>query len=155
MEYNIRVQLINQGGYRRFFVVDAMVLNLNPVKELRHVNRKKRGISIWGHIEHEDAQGNIINSLTSKQFSFTASDKLADPTNGRVEPPLIEDTDSQSETFGEMIPDPSFSPSVEEFVLLAETTTSGGTLWQEVSGLIDGLIESYVTLVQDYGRFEN
>lgn len=148
-QYIIRVRLTDKGSYRRFFVVDAMVLNLNPVKELRHVNRTEKGITIYGHIEHEDAEGNIIESLQSKVFSFTAADKLADPSTGRVIAPLIEDSNSESLSFGQMIPDPSFAPSVEEFVLLAETTTSGGTLWQEVSGLIEG----YVGLVQDYGRF--
>lgn len=147
--YNIRVRLTDKGSYRRFFVVDAMVLNLNPTKELRFVNRKQKGITIYGHIEHEDVNGNLVESLQSKVFSFTAADKLAEPSTGRVIAPLVEDNDPQSETYGEMIPDPSFNPTTEEFVLLAETTTSGGTLWDEISGLI----QNYVTLVQDYGRF--
>lgn len=149
-KYNIRVRLTDKGSYKRFFVVDAMVMNLNPVKELRHVNRKSRGVTIFGHIEHEDDSGNLVPSLKSRVFSFTASDKLADPTNGRITAPLIEDTDSDSETFGELIPDPSFNPTMQEFVLLAEKPTSGGTLWEEISGLIEG----YVGLVQDYGRFD-
>lgn len=147
--YNIRARITDLGGFRRFFVVDAMVMNLNSNKDLRHINKTEKGITIIGHIEHEDDSGNLVNSLTSKKFSFTASDKLADPTNGRVVAPLIEDTNAESDTFGEFIPDPSFAPSVAEFALLAEKPTSGATLWEEVSELIRG----YISMVQDYGRF--
>lgn len=153
-DYNIRVQLQDKGGFKRYFNVTALIVSLEPDTNIRHISTKDQSITVTGYVTHE-LDNETVKSIPSKSFRFVASDKLADPNTGKTEPDMILDTDVNSFTYNTLIPDPGFystidASGVEEFVLLAETPTTGGTLWQDVSSLI----ERYILLVEGYGRFD-
>lgn len=73
---------------------------------------KKQFYGIVCYVIHEGLDLEIPITL------WATNDKNVDPTNGRVLPALVEDTDENSETFGEQIPDPSHNPTVPEFTFI-------------------------------------
>jgi len=148
--YNIEINVSDKEGLKRKFVIDSLHIQLNPTNEPKYRNYKSPFVMMSGLLKWYDNNDNLIESIGIKRYSFVASDKLADVESGRVEPEMVKDMNPESLTYKQIIPDPDFNPTTEEFVLLASSpVTDGNTLWDE----IELRVKNYIQLVDEYDRF--
>ena len=119
----------------------AFCSNLN----IDYVNKVVQGVYVVEHYESDNATK--LKGVKPVQVVFWITNRVKVDVNGLPVPEKIEDTDEQSETFGELVDNPSYISAKPEFDHVFDIVETAKSM------TLTELVDAYIPLLEARGNF--